>query len=97
MKKKQSNRVSSLFKKLDFYPEDISFRESGDESFKSVFGACISLLIVFMVLIYATSKAQILFLKEDTKYSEYEKENALEDKDYYYNETEFFFSFALGN
>ena len=86
-----------MFKKLDFYPEDISFRESGDESFKSVFGACVSLLIVFMVLIYATSKAQILFLKEDTKYSEYEVENALEDKDYYYNETEFFISFALGN
>ena len=61
MKKKQSNRVSSLFKKLDFYPEDVSFRESGDESFKSVFGACISLLIVVMVLIYATSKAQILY------------------------------------
>ena len=46
-------------------------------------------------MLYALNKGQILYLKEDTRFSEYVVDNALEDRNYEYDETEFKFAFTI--
>lgn len=54
MSKKTTFR--SQFKSLDFFSTNVGFREHGGESFKTVFGACLSLLIALLVGAYGFNK-----------------------------------------
>ena len=56
----------STFKKLDMFSSDVSFRENGGDSFGSVFGACWSIVIIIVVLLYGSNKFFILKDHEDT-------------------------------
>ena len=52
--------LSSYFKQVDMFPQDITFRENGGESFGSNFGACTSLVIALIVCLYGMTKFTVL-------------------------------------
>ena len=63
------------FKKLDMFSSDVSFRENGGDSFGSVFGACWSMVIIIVVILYGTNKFFIMKDYADTQFNEYTVKN----------------------
>ena len=56
----KKSTFSSRFKKLDLYATDVSFRENGGDSFGSIFGACVSLVIILVVAAYGIGKFLVM-------------------------------------
>ena len=77
--KKPTNFSRSLknFKKLDMFSSDVSFRENRGDSFGSIFGACWSMVIMIVVLLYGTNKFFIMSDYADTQFNEYTEKNDL--------------------
>ena len=63
------------FKKLDMFSSDVSFRENGGDSFGSIFGACWSIVIIIVVMLYGTNKFFIMYDYADTQFNEYTEKN----------------------
>ena len=53
---------------LDLFGEDTSFRENGQSSFNTTFGGLISMVIFFLVFMYAGLKFMNVMERSDTKY-----------------------------
>ena len=64
-------------KRIDYFQKDISFRESGGDSFGSVFGAFMSLIVWAIVVLYGFNRFIIMRNYEDTNYMEYSVKNGL--------------------
>ena len=62
---------SAKFKQIDFFATDIAFKENGGNSFGSIFGACISLLIALVVASYGLNKFFIMYNYEDSNFDEF--------------------------
>ena len=60
------NGLSAYLKRVDIFGTDVAFRESGGESFGSIFGAINSLMIVLIVSLYGINKFTIMSGYEDT-------------------------------
>ena len=67
-KKSKAIKAGSFIQKFDLFREDISFRENGQSSFTTNFGASISIFILLLVFAYASKKMTELVMKGDTKY-----------------------------
>ena len=65
------------FKKLDMFSSNVSFRENGGDSFGSIFGACWSMVIIFVVMTYGINKFFIMCDYADTQFNEYTVKNDL--------------------
>ena len=63
--------LSRTFKKLDLFSTDISFRENGGDSFGSIFGACLSIIIAIVVISYSFINFNVMRNYEDTTFNEY--------------------------
>ena len=63
--------LSARFKQIDFFATDIAFRENSGNSFGSVFGATISLLIALVVASYGFNKFFVMYNYEDTIFNEF--------------------------
>ena len=63
--------LSRNFKKLDLFSTDISFRENGGDSFGSIFGACISLIIAIVVINYSFANFTVMREYGNTTINEY--------------------------
>ena len=62
---------------FDLFSKNIAFRENGEDSFGSIIGAFISLIILLIVAIYGIKKFIIMLDYGDTNFSEYKVKNAL--------------------
>ena len=65
------NTFKTYFKRIDVFATDISFRENGAESFGSIFGALISLIIVLVCLIHGINKSLCMKNYSDTIFNEF--------------------------
>ena len=68
-----TNKISftNLLKKIDLFPSGVSFRFSGRESVGSIFGSCVSVVILIIVATYGYRKFDIMLEREDTTFMEY--------------------------
>ena len=60
MRNRKQNRFKKCFKKIDFFATDVTFKENGTDAFQSVFGACVSLLITLVLILYFINKFIIM-------------------------------------
>ena len=63
---KNLNKLSNAFQSFDLFGSGVNLRENGKEQFTTCFGAFISLLILIVVLDYATTKYTTLIEYGDT-------------------------------
>ena len=75
----KKNSLISEFKKFDFFSTSIGFRQNGAESFGSVFGTCISLIIAIVIALYGVNKFVIMSNYDDTQFNEYVVKNGLSE------------------
>ena len=54
------NRLSKLFKSLDFFDEKPSLTVDGEQSYQTVFGASLSLVALFLVCLYGFDRFIVL-------------------------------------
>ena len=87
--------ISRNFKKMDFFSSDVSFRENGGDSFGSVFGACMSLLIFLVVALYGINKFVIMSDYADTQFNEYSIKNGLVNKEIGQDQMDFWIAFNV--
>ena len=73
----RKSTFSRYFKQADLFPQDVSFRENGGDAFTSMFGACTSLIIALVVLLYGVNKFSVLINYEDTRINEFTERNGI--------------------
>eukprot|EP00347_Sterkiella_histriomuscorum_P023757 403333491 len=61
--------VSSKFKLIDIYGQQINLTYKGDDSFKTMPGAFASVLIIFMILAFSVFRSIVLFTRNDPNIS----------------------------
>ncbi len=71
-------KMRSKLKGFDVYGEQISLTYQGDDTYKTVPGASVSIVVFAVILAYAAYRSLILFTLEDTKVS---KKSFLRDLD----------------
>ena len=86
--------LTTHFKAIDLFTTNVGFRENGGNSFGSVFGACISLLVLLTTSLYGANKFFIMSGYEDTQFSEYLVKNELSDHQYSLEQLQFYFAFS---
>ena len=69
MSKKSS--LSGYIKKMDLFSTNITFRESGGDSFGSICGAFASLIIMTLATLYGLQKYLVMSNHEDTRFNEF--------------------------
>ena len=87
--------LGAYFKKVDFFATDVAFRENGGNSFGTIFGACVSLLIALIVSSYGFSKFVVMINYEDTRFNDVTEENSLSDDEFGQEELQFQIAFGL--
>ena len=100
MKKSKTASRPTLFnstlRKFDLFSTDVSFRENGNETLTTNFGALISLLILALVFTYSVKKCKILIDREDSSFSEYlEEYGDIDNEILGFDQTEFFPAFTI--
>ena len=55
----------------DLFAKDVSFRENNGQSFTTIFGSLVSILICSVTALYAFNKTVILLSYEDTNLTHY--------------------------
>ena len=88
-------KLTGLLSVTDLFAKDVSFRENGGQSFTSVFGSLVSILIYAVTALYAFNKTLILAQREDTNLTEYTSTNTNGDKTLGFEETGFMFALGL--
>ena len=68
-------KLKRFFGAADLFAKDVSFRENGGQSFTSVCGSLVSILIYAVAALYAFNKTRILVQREDTSHTEYTSTN----------------------
>ena len=71
------NKLNAYFRNFDLFSKNIAFRENGEDSFGSIFGAFTSLIILLIVATYGINKFSIMLDYGDTNFNEYKVKNAL--------------------
>ena len=80
--------ISNFVKQIDFFGEQVAFLISGNSSFKSLFGALVSTLIVIVIAIYAQKKLfDMLELGETTNLEYVEIDGLPPNEDFDYTRT----------
>ena len=59
-------QVSKFFKKLDVFGQGIKFTVKGEESYKTCYGAILTVLIYLIVLVYGLNRFQKFYQRQDT-------------------------------
>jgi hypothetical protein len=54
-----------FFKNFDMYGEPITLQYKGEDKYKTNVGACVSILLLIMILAYSLSKGLIFYHKAD--------------------------------
>ena len=70
----KQNKLSTTFQRLDLFGQNVSFSENGQDAFTTHFGACISMVIIILVLAYGFDKLEILRSYGDSNLTEYIEE-----------------------
>ena len=68
---KRGQILSKVFHQIDLFPQDMSFRENGGDSFKTTCGALLSFVLIMMIGLYSVQKYLILVERDDTLISEF--------------------------
>ena len=74
--------LSRSFKKLDLFSTDISFRENGGDSFGSIFGSCISLIIAIVVINYSFANFIVMREYGNTNINEYITKKSISSEEF---------------
>ena len=90
-------KLTGFLSVADLFARDVSFRENGGQSFTSVCGSLVSILIYAVTALYAFNKTLILTQREDTSLTEYTVTNMIGDKTLSFEETGFMFAMGLGH
>jgi hypothetical protein len=67
--KANSSSILDFIRKLDAFGMNIKMTYAGEESFKTLFGACFSIFVGMIILSFFTYKAAIMFNLLDAKTS----------------------------
>ena len=59
-----------LFKQFDLFGKEIRFRRKENEELTSCYGTVLTVLIYFLLIIYAQMKVQKLYFRSDTTHTE---------------------------
>ena len=79
-KSKKGILKSESFLKFDQFGSTMSFNfQGGSSTYRSPHGACISLLVMIITLIFTIERIIVLIDKEDTKFTTTMQYNSLED------------------
>ena len=73
----KNNAFENKFRKIDLYSQRIGFRVNGNDSLGSIFGACISLVMITIVATYGFHKFLVMKNYDDTRFNEYVGKNEL--------------------
>ena len=87
---------SRYFKKVDFFGKSVGLTIDGEERYKTIPGAILSLCILTLVVTQLMQKAEVLLERGDTQHMstiEFGKRNTLEKLDH--NTTGYNFAFGL--
>ena len=90
-----SKKLKRTLKKTDLFSQDISFQDPRGESFSSTFGACLSIMILIIIFLYASKKAIILKQRDETLITEYIESDLLDEGSFGYEETGFYLSLQI--
>ena len=71
-------KVIDTFKSIDSFGSGVGFSIKGDGSYKTGFGAVITLIIYVIVGVYAFQKANVLEGRTDTAHTELLRENIVD-------------------
>ena len=82
-------KLKNLLKQNDLFSTDVSFRDPKGSSFSSSFGACLSIAIFVITVLYASKKTITLKERDDTLITAYTERNLLETGSFGYEETGF--------
>ena len=85
----KKRNFSRTFKQFDFFATNITFKEDGSDSFGSIFGAFMSLLIALIVASYGIKKFIDMINYNDTNFSEFKTDNSLSEEVIYQDELQF--------
>ena len=84
-KTRKQKKISNLFKEIDLFGEQIVFQIKGADSYKSVLGAIISVVVITIVLAYGYNKFQIMKNFEGTDYQTITNAKALNSTERFEN------------
>ena len=76
---KQKN-FATHFKTVDLFARQVSFRMDKQDSFGSIFGAAISLVITVLALLYGVNKFIIMSNYDDTSFNQFSDKNGLSEE-----------------
>ncbi len=65
----RGQRIKSKFKELDFYGEQVALTYKGENTYKTVPGAMITLIVLAAMLAFTTYRLIILVTKDDPQVS----------------------------
>ena len=84
------------FKRLDLFGRGVGFTFNGEESYRSVCGAFLSIVVFTLAMLQLNEKSTILIDKADTSYAERTEFGANKGKDGIgYEQTGFNFAFTI--
>ena len=66
--KSRLSQIGNLFQGIDRFGSNVNLRENGKDKFTTYFGAILSLMILIVVINFATIKFDVLKTYADTSY-----------------------------
>ena len=89
-------KVIDIFKSVDSFGSGVGFSMKGDGTFKTSFGAFLTLIIYVLVLAYGAGKYSVLTNKADTAHQEILRENVVDsNQTFLLSDIEANFAFGL--
>ncbi len=65
----RGEKVGSKFKEMDLYGEQVSLTYKGDQSYKTIPGALMSLIVVLTIMAFGTYRCSVFVMKDDPNLS----------------------------
>ena len=65
-KRKGSSKFAQLYKSFDIFDEKPGLTVDGEQSYKSMFGATLSIFMFLLVLVYGVNRFLVMKNREDT-------------------------------
>ena len=88
--------IATYFKRIDLFGSSVGFTFGGEASYKSVFGALLSLVVYTLTTLQLYEKWIVLVEKGDTNYSDHIEYGANNSNNQVgFKETNFNFAFAI--
>ena len=67
---KRKPSLLNFFRQVDFFGSQVGFNLNGDSQVPTTVGAIVSLFIIFITIVYANSKVQVMLDYGDTTFQD---------------------------